>query len=231
MVTVSAVVKKIVNEKPLLQEGLRQGIISFAALAETIKPQVGQQLGEEVSDAAVIMALRRHSEDIKESDVKKIRFTPNVQLTLKTNLVYFSVKRSPELFSMLETLQKTLDYEAGDTFNVIHGNYEVSIITNDKYEKKMVAAIGHERITTREKSLVSISVSLEKNFLYTPGIIFAVTRKLYWDNINIFEIVSAATELTLIFQKKDAMKAYAAIQELIEEKTEEKNAAANHSEP
>ena len=37
MVTIGAVVKKIISEKPLLQEGLRQGIISHAALAEKIK--------------------------------------------------------------------------------------------------------------------------------------------------------------------------------------------------
>ena len=218
MVTVSAVVKKMVNEKPLLQEGLRQGIISFAALAERIKPQVEQQLGKDVNDAAVIMALRRHSEDLAGGEVKKIRFAPHAQLTLKTNLVYFSVKRSPELFRKLENLYKHFDYELGDTFNVIHGNYEVSIITDDKHEKKVAAALLEEEITTKEKNLVSISMSLEREFVYTPGIIFAVTRKLYWDNINIFELVTAAIELTFIFLQKDAMRAYASIQELIEEK-------------
>ncbi len=222
MVTVSAVVKKIVNEKPLLQEGLRQGIISFAALAERIKPQVEQQLGIKTTDASVIMALRRHSEALEASDVKSISFEPHTQLTLKTNLVYFSVKRSPQLFKKLEELYKSFDYEAGDTFNIIHGNYEVSIITNERLEKKVAAAIselGASQITIREKNLVSISMSFGRNFPYTPGVLFAVTRKLYWDNINIFEVVSAATELTLIFQKKDAMRAYAAIQELVEGKT------------
>ena len=218
MVTVSAIVKKLVNEKPLLQEGLRQGIVSFAALAEKIKQQVEQQLGKDVNDAAVVMALRRHSEDLAVGEVKKIRFAPHAQLTLKTNLVYFSVKRSPELFRKLENLYKHFDYELGDTFNVIHGNYEVSIITDDKHEKKVAAALLGEEITTKEKNLVSISMSLEREFVYTPGIIFAVTRKLYWDNINIFELVTAATELTFIFRQKDAMRAYASIQELIEEK-------------
>ena len=217
MVTVSAIVKKIVNEKPLLQEGLHQGIISFAALAEKIKPEVEQQLGKNVNDAAVVMALRRHSEDLAERDVKKIRFAAHTQLTLKTDLVYLSVKRSPQLFKRLETLYKLFDYEAGDTFNVIHGNQEVSIITNDKYEKDVSAAIGNGQVTTQEKNLVSISLGLEKDFLYTPGVIFAVTRKLYWDNINIFELVTTASELTFIFQKKDAMRAYASIQELIDE--------------
>ena len=220
MVTVSAIVKKLVNEKPLLQEGMRQGIISFAALAERIKPQVEQQLGKDVNDAAVIMALRRHSEDLAGGEVKRIRFAPHAQLTLKTNLVYFSVKRSPELFRKLEKLYASFDYESGDTFNVIHGNYEVSIITDDKHEKKIAQAIGSGEIITEAKNLVSISMALEKDFPYTPGVLFAVTRKLYWDNINIFELVTAATELTFIFQQKDAMRAYASIQELIEEKNE-----------
>ncbi|MBI2142875.1 hypothetical protein HYU20_00850 [Candidatus Woesearchaeota archaeon] len=221
MVTVSAIAKKLVNEKPLLQEGLRQGIISYAALAEKIKPQVEQQLGRKISEAAVIMALRRHSEALQASDVRSIRFEAGTQLSLKTNLVYFSVKRSRQLFRKLEGLYKSFDYEAGETFNIIHGNYEVSIITSGKREKKVAAEIselGPGQITTRERNLVSVSMSLDKDFPYTPGVLFAVTRKLYWDDINIFEIVSAATELTLIFQKKDAMRAYAALQELIEEK-------------
>ncbi len=225
MVTVSAVVKKLVNDKPLLQEGLRQGIISFAALAERIKPQVELEHGAKINDAAVMMAIRRHSESLQADDVKAIRFEPHTQLTLKTNLVYFSVKKSPQLFKKLEELYKLFDYGAGDTFNIIHGNYEVSIIANEKREKKVAAAIselGAGQVTTRERNLVSVSMSFDKDFPYTPGVIFAVTRKLYWDNINIFEIVSAATELTLIFQKKDAMKAYASLQELIDESGEKK---------
>lgn len=222
MVTVSAVVKNLVNEKPLLQEGLRQGIINFAALAERIKLQVEQQLGRKINEAAIIMALRRHSEALQANDVKSIRFEAGTQLTLKTNLAYFSVKRSEQLLRKLEELYKSFDYEAGDTFNIIHGNYEVSIITNEKREKKVAAAIselGPGQITTKERNLVSVSMSLDKDFPYTPGVLFAVTRKLYWDDINIFEIVSAATELTLIFQKRDAMRAYAALQELIEEQS------------
>ncbi len=221
MVTVSAVVKRFVNEKPLLQEGLRQGILNFAALAERIKPQAEQLLGRKIKESAIVMALRRHGEELGKSDVRQIGFEPHTQLTLKTNLSYLSVKRSPQLFRKLEELYKSFDYEAGDTFNILHGNYGVSIITDQKHEKKVAGAIselGAGQITARERNLVSISMSFGRDFPYTPGALFAVTRKLYWDNVNIFEIVSAATELTLVFQKKDAMRAYASLQELVEEK-------------
>ena len=53
------------------------------------------------------------------------------------------------------------------------------------------------------------------DFLHTPGIIFNAVRKLAWDNINIFEIVSTMTELTFILNKKDSMKAYEVLQELV----------------
>lgn len=36
-----------------------------------------------------------------------------------------------------------------------------------------------------------------------------------WENINIFEIVSTNTELTVILRKKDAMKAYEALDKLV----------------
>ena len=110
MVTISAVVKKIISEKPLLQEGLRQGIISHAALAEKIKQQVEQQLGKNAQSPAIMMALRRHSESLKAADAKP-KLNLNTQLSLKTGLTYFSVKPSPQLFKKLDSLYKTFDYE------------------------------------------------------------------------------------------------------------------------
>jgi hypothetical protein len=59
-------------------------------------------------------------------------------------------------------------------------------------------------------------LTYSKDFLYTPGIIFNVTRNISWENINIFEIVSTNTELTLIIHKKDAMNGYKALEKIIQ---------------
>jgi hypothetical protein len=212
--TISGIVKRLINDRPLLQEGLRQGLMNFAAVSEKIKPEIEQELGIKVKDAAIIMALRRHGESLQAKDSSKIKKLLNSRLILKTNLTYFSVKRSAQLFKRLEEVYHSFDYNAGDTLNIIHGNNEISVITDDKHEKKMDSAFENEHVTTKERNLVSISMSLPKEFPYTPGVIFAATRKLYWDNVNIFELVTTATELNFIFQKKEAMRAYASLQEL-----------------
>ena len=186
-------------------------------IKEKISAEVERMLGKKANHAAIVMALRRHGENLQAGEAMRIKLKPHTQLKLKTSLVYFSVKRSPDLFRKLGRMQALVDYAEGDTFNVIHGNNEASIITDEKHEKEVIAAIEGAQVTTRERGLVSITLGLDRNFPYTPGVIFSLTRKLYWDNINIFELVTTATELALIFQKKDAMRAYSSMQEMIDE--------------
>ena len=61
MVTISNIVKKIVQENPLLYEALARNIINFANLAEELKPEIEKVMGEKVKEQAIIMALRRHN--------------------------------------------------------------------------------------------------------------------------------------------------------------------------
>jgi len=66
-----------------------------------------------------------------------------------------------------------------------------------------------------ERDLVSVSLNLSKDFLYTPGILSLATRKLAWENINIFENISTMSELIFIISQKDAVRAYNAFQEMV----------------
>ena len=59
-------------------------------------------------------------------------------------------------------------------------------------------------------------VFASKEFISSPGVIFTAIRKLAWEGINIYEIVSTMTELTFILNKEDSMKAYNVLQELLE---------------
>ena len=47
-----------------------------------------------------------------------------------------------------------------------------------------------------------------KNFLFTPGILYDISRFLAWENINAIDIILTKTELSLIIGKKDLMRCY-----------------------
>ena len=70
------------------------------------------------------------------------------------------------------------------------GNNEVSIAINEKHKDKIIKFLKGERILQKEFNLVALTIIFSKDFIHTPGIIFQVVRKLAWENINIFEIIS-----------------------------------------
>ena len=84
-----------------------------------------------------------------------------------------------------------------------------------KYLARIKKDLKGERVIKIEQNLVALSLNFSEKFLYTPGVIATVVRKLTWENINIYELISTFTELTFIVSKKDAMKGYNALQRLV----------------
>lgn len=216
MVTVSHIVKKIVSEQAFVEEGLGSGIISIANLAEGMLPKIESELGKRIKVAAVVMALRRYAEEISGHRKKIKEFDYTGELIIKTNICDFTIVKSTSLMAKLRTIHNLVNFERGDTLNVILGNNEVSIITNEKYGEKLISFLSGEKILNKEHGLVSLTIIFKsEDFTETPGVIFNIVRKLAWDSINIYEIVSTMTELTFILSKKDSMKAYNVLQEMV----------------
>ena len=217
MVTASHLVKKIVGENSFLMEAMGRELISYGNLAEQLKPEIEKELGRKIKEPAVIMALRRYAEELQGFDKKVTKFKFEGEILMRTNIIDFNVVKSNNMLAKIKNLYSLIDFEKGEILNIILGNNEVSIITNEKCEKKLLNFLSGEKILNKEFDLVSLTVSFySKDFIQTPGVIFTAIRKLAWNNINIFEIVSTMTELTFILKKKDSIKAYNSLYELIE---------------
>ncbi|TAL56939.1 MAG: hypothetical protein EPN86_02415 [Nanoarchaeota archaeon] len=213
MVTASQVVGKILSEKPALQEYLKRSLINYTSLAEYLLPSVERQLGAKASVAAIMMACRRHADSLKIQKKELEKIERGSELLIKTNLIDITVRKSPGLFAKVQKLYSLARYEEGDTLNVIYGNYEASIITNEHYSEEFLSALKGEKILKIDRNLVSLSLRFGETFRSTPGMIASVTSKLTFEHINILEIVSTNTELAVIVRNKDAMRAYASLEE------------------
>jgi len=208
MVTVSHLVKKAIAGNTYLLEAMSRGLISHGNLAEELKPEIERELGKQVKESAIIMALRRYEEELTSYDKKTATFRFRGEIILKTNMIDFNVVKSQSLLSKIKNLYGMVSFAQGDTLNIILGNNEVAIVTNEKFKSELTNFLKTEKIIKKEYDLVALTISLNKDFFETPGVIFTTVRKLAWEQINIFEIVSTMTELTFILSKKDSMKAY-----------------------
>ena len=215
MVTISHLVKRLVNDRPMLQESMRQGIVSYAALAEKLKKNIDSELGKSAKESAIVMALRRYSDDMANKPSRNAESLFGSDIIMKSGIVDIAVEKSPSLGSKLEKLYRIVNFPKGDILNLIHGNYEVSIITNEKHLNSVLKILESERILMKERKLAAIALSISREQMHTPGTIFLAVRKLAWDNVNIVEIVSTTTELIFIVSEKDAVRSYNSLHELV----------------
>jgi len=150
MVTVSHIVKKIVSDQPFVEEALGRGVISFANLAEELSPKVEEELGKKAKHAAIVMAIRRYADEISIHRKHLKEFDYTGEILMKTNISDFTVVKSQSLLAKLKTIHNLVDFERGDTLNVILGNNEVSIVISEKYAKKLAKFLAGESINVYE---------------------------------------------------------------------------------
>ncbi len=217
MVTISHLVKKAVSSNSFLLEAMGKDLISYGSLAEQLKPEIEKELGKKAKESAIVMALRRHAEELQSFDKKIKKFSFKGEIIMRTGMMDFNALKSGSLLNKIKNLYGLIDFEKGDTLNIILGSNEVSIVANEKYREKLSDFLKGEKIINREFGLVALTIIFgNKDFFGTPGVIFTAIRRIAWEQINIYEIISTMTELTFILNKKDSIKAYNALQELVE---------------
>jgi len=217
MVTVSHLVENIVEQKPFLEEALARGIINYAALAETLTPQIEKELKKKVKYSAVMMALRRLAEKLEKETIKslQIRFK-ETDLTIKSDLFEITVLKSATVINNLRKLYDLVDFSKGDFLTVTSGVYEVTIISNKKHKSRIQTTFESEKVSKIIEHLSSITLKIPLEAVQTVGFFYVVTKALNWENINIVEIVSTLTELTFIIKEDDVAKAFTSLKRLVE---------------
>jgi aspartokinase len=216
MESVSGMVKRLLNQKPFLLEAFERGILSYGSLAEEFKPIVEQSLNKEVKESAIVMALRRYADDVqrKAPSIRENRLS--CEIVMKTNICDFNMRKTENLLPRLKELYGIVNLGRGDFLNVTIGSDEISIAVSDKYEQEIRDFLGDQENLDFRDGLVSLTLIFSGDFLHTPGVVFQALRKLAWENINVYEIISTMTELTVVIERNDSTRGYEALQEFIE---------------
>jgi len=215
MVTVSHLTKKYLEDSFLLKEYMDEGIINYVALAKKFQPRIEKEMCRKVKLSTVAMALRRCAETSRGVR-PKIDSLRGSELIMKGNLCDIVIYKSPSLFQKLRKIFELVDYNRGDTLNIVHGNYDVSLIINEKFKDRVLSILEGERILHTEENLVALTLKFGEQFLYIPGVTFSILRRLVMENINLIEIVSSLIEITFIINKKDSTKGYRALEEFLD---------------
>ena len=205
MISVIDALKKIIKSKPMIEESLKLGILNLSKFAELIQPEVENMLYKKVQKGALITALSRLQKE--DSSTFEINFQIN-DISMKapiSEIVYHGDQKKSEKIS---NLYHHFQQQQNHFLNIISGNTEIGIFVNSKYTNLVLDLFKKEKPIRIINNLVGVSLKFSEEFLEVPGVTYQVLKTITWEGINLVEIISTYTELTLILSQKDAQKAF-----------------------
>ena len=216
-VSVAAAVKTIINRSPFISEMLLQEVISFSNLAKSIQPRVEALHGGSVNTAAVVMAIRRYADELKESQKALRGGRLDYEIQMKTNIYDVNFSRDDSFIPKLSSLYDIVRPEQGDFLNITLGTHEITLAVSENHRNTVDELTKDQKIVHRYSDLVALTIVFHGDFLQTPGVLYLAVRKLAWENINIIEIVSTMNVLTFVITREDSHRAYEALEAFLDE--------------
>ncbi|MFH1095680.1 MAG: hypothetical protein V1728_05680 [Candidatus Micrarchaeota archaeon] len=210
MPTVAHIVQKQVRALPQLEQFIERDLVSFHRLARHLRPVIERELGKEVEEGAIVMALSRLREKLGErrDTMSSSHAWGEISLSLRSGVSEIDLAKGPDTEERVHKLQSLLGGRADDVFNIVSGQFEMTIIASAQYEGKFLSALKGEKVIHLERGLSMLYLRFPKEVLYQPGFIDRVLRELAWENINVFEIISTLTELILVLKDGQVAHAY-----------------------
>ena len=212
MITVAEAVQAIIKSSPLLEEGMSRGLLNISAVARDIAPRVAKHAKKEVSEGAVVMALKRLEATLPSHLTKEPVSVSTLDLIIRSSLIELTYRNSTTLTKQRQALLSLISDSHSEHFlTITTGVFETTIIASSALEAAIVKLLDNSQLIDSTRDLSSITVRLTPEMITSTGSIARILRQLAWENINLVEAVSTRQELTVIVSAKDADKAFAAL--------------------
>ncbi|MBP6888833.1 MAG: aspartate kinase, partial [Candidatus Pacebacteria bacterium] len=88
------------------------------------------------------------------------------------------------------------------------------IIISSDFEKDTEQILRNQSKVSKIKDLSSITIKLPEETITTPGVYYPILKALAWDGLNIIEVISIGSELSILFRSNDADRAFSVIKSL-----------------
>lgn len=208
MKPIAAVVREIVDESEVILTTLSSGVLNLSAYAKQIKSEVGRRAKKEVPVGTIVVALCRYEFDAK----KRAPLCPKVKIesiSTRSALAEVTFAKSATNKGRLRALHENERLSDADMLTVTSGIREISLIIPAALKPEVIKVFKGDKPTMVQDNLASLTLRFPSRYLHTPNTIFALIRPLALHRINIVEVVSTYTELTVVVAEKDLQAAFA----------------------
>jgi hypothetical protein len=212
----SKVIERLINQSPFIQEAIAEGLINISSLARKLNPEIQKVTGKEVSDSAIIMAIKRMPPGPNQKIEMNIKnFMAQLgDLIVRSNLVKITYSNyigiSQDQAKFLSTIKDISD----NFYTVSRGISETTIITNAQFQDKLKGMFKQDAVISEMDNLSSITMKLPEINTEISGVYYYLLKKIAWEGINLAEVISTTNEFTIVVDTHMVSQAFSVLMDL-----------------
>ena len=217
MKTIASCVETIVLEQPFLEEALSKEIINYSALASLLQEEVSKTLGKPVKSGAIMMALRRYKDRLS---ISKPYYRLNAlieqlgDITLRSNLSDFTFRNSNTLINSQADILNKIKNKSHIFYTFTRGILESNIIISSSEKAAILESFKKEDCIALQENLSAISLVLPKHNTKVAGLYYQILKRLAWQNVSLYEVISTTNEFTIVVEDAYVDSAFSIIKNL-----------------
>lgn len=211
-VSVAEATRLLLKRKPFLKELMDMDAVNYTGLARHFEDQVIEITGKDkVNLDSVVMAIRRYEEELdpdRELSSRIHRVMAGSEITLKSDIVYYTFERTPEIQKEVQKLYEGIDQISGERFYALQSDAEVGIVI-DRRNSELIEDIGSStEIRDSHDDLAMVIIDSPEEVLEADGIISYLTEKIIFNGIGLMDMFTTYTEFVLLVKEKDSTDLY-----------------------
>lgn len=218
MKTIASCVHEIIATSPFLEEGLSRQILNFSALAKDLNKPISKMLRKPVKDGAIMMALRRYQPPLyteNKLSLKKV-FRNLGDIIVRSNLSDFTFNNSASLIQNHSQVLEKISANHQIFYAFTRGLFESNIIISTSEKDTILEHFKNETLIGSQNNLSAISIHLPKGNSKIVGLYYQIFKRLAWEKITLYEVVSTTNEFTIVVEDYLVDKAFSVIKDLKE---------------
>tara|TARA_A200000113_G_scaffold91656_1_gene82108 strand:- start:12201 stop:12860 length:660 start_codon:yes stop_codon:yes gene_type:complete len=214
--TIASQVSEFVKSKPYLSTALSQGIINLTSLAREIQPEIEKALRKPARSGAIVMALKRISDNEEFLSTHKIvSVLRNLgDITVRSSLTDYCFKLSETLLLAQAEFLSAIKEKKDIFYTSSRGVGESNIVVSSNIAPLIEDIFRDEICIDKIDSLSAITVKLPNDNVKIPGIYYFIFQRLSWEGVNINEVISTSNEFTILMHEDSVNVAFEVIKNL-----------------
>ena len=216
MKTIASCVQEILVSRPFLEEALAREIINFSALAKDLNTTISEMLRKPVKDGAIMMALRRYDPPMNTQNIVRLKnvFKNLGDITVRSNLSDFTFQNSKTLINSHSKVLEKINTKHQIFYAFTRGIFESNIMSSTSEKESIFEVFKNETLIGLQDNLSAISINLPEGNSKIVGLYYQIFKRLAWENVTLYEVISTTNEFTILVEDHLVDKAFSVIKGL-----------------